>query len=173
MEQGELPIARAHVSPHNVVTDAVEAEQSLASAASIPIHAEVAPAIPDVSADRDRLLQIFENLVGNALKFTPAGGAIGVGAAARDHEVLFWVSDTGAGIDADDVPHLFDRFWQGRKGDRRGLGLGLVIVKGLVEAHGGRIWAESAKGRGTTFFFTIPTTGTDEGDVKFEHMTSG
>jgi signal transduction histidine kinase len=70
--------------------------------------------------------------------------------------VLFWVADTGAGIAAEDVPHVFDRFWQARRGGRRGAGLGLPIVKGIVEAHGGRIWVESAAGRGSTFFFTMP-----------------
>jgi signal transduction histidine kinase len=70
--------------------------------------------------------------------------------------VLYWVADTGAGIAAEDLPHVFDRFWQARKGERRGAGLGLPIVKGIVEAHGGRIWVESAKGHGSTFFFTIP-----------------
>jgi signal transduction histidine kinase len=113
--------------------------------------------IPEVWADLDRLLQVFENLVGNAVKFTEPGGRITVGAARRGDDVLFWVADTGAGIAAEDLPHLFDRFWQARKATRRGAGLGLPIVKGIVEAHGGRIWVESTLGRGSTFFFTIPT----------------
>jgi signal transduction histidine kinase len=70
---------------------------------------------------------------------------------------LFWVADTGAGIADENLPHSFDRFWQARKAGRRGAGLGLAIVKGIVEAHGGRVWAESTLGRGSTFFFTIPT----------------
>jgi len=79
-----------------------------------------------------------------------------IGAAPRDDEVLFWLTDTGAGIAAEDMPHLFDRFWQARKAKRRGAGLGLPIVKGIVEAHGGRIWVESTPGCGSTFYFTIP-----------------
>jgi signal transduction histidine kinase len=102
------------------------------------------------------LLQILENLVGNAIKFTGAGGVIRIGAARRDADVLFWVSDTGAGIADANLPHVFDRFWQVSKGGRRGAGLGLPIAKGLVEAHGGRIWVESTLGRGTTFSFTLP-----------------
>ena len=102
------------------------------------------------------LLQVFENLIGNALKFTHPGGRITVGAAPRAGETLFWVADTGSGIASEDVVHVFDRFWQSRKADRRGAGLGLSIVKGIVEAHGGRIWVESLIGRGSTFFFTIP-----------------
>ena len=83
-------------------------------------------------------------------------------APPRDAEVLFWVADTGAGIAAEDVPHLFDRFWQARKAGRRGAGLGLPIVKGIVEAHSGRIWVESTPGEGSTFFFTIPTAARAE-----------
>jgi signal transduction histidine kinase len=100
---------------------------------------------------------VFENLIGNALKFTESGGRITVGAAAQESEVLFWVADTGSGIAAEDQRHLFDQFWQARKNRRHGVGLGLPIVKGIVQAHGGRVWIESTPGRGSTFFFTIPT----------------
>ncbi len=86
----------------------------------------------------------------------PPGGRITVGAAAREDEVLFWVADTGCGISPDDLPHVFDRFWQAKKGAREGAGLGLPITRGIVEAHGGRIWVESTPGRGSIFFFTIP-----------------
>jgi signal transduction histidine kinase len=123
----------------------------------VKLGLELAPDVPDVSADRDRLLQAFENLITNARKFTPAGGSITVGAKPRGNEVLFSVTDTGSGIPAKDLAHVFDRFWQGRKGSSLGAGLGLAIVKGVVEAHGGKIWVESAKGVGATFFFTIPT----------------
>jgi len=103
-------------------------------------------------------LQVFENLIGNAIKFTAAEGSIRVGAGPRDGEVLFWVRDTGCGVSAEDLPRIFDRFWQARKAEsHRGAGLGLPIAKGLVEAHGGQIWLESAVGQGTTVFFTIPT----------------
>ena len=112
--------------------------------------------LPELWADRDRLLQIFENLIGNALKFTGAGGIIGVGAAPRDGQVLFWVQDTGPGIAAENLPFLYDRFWQARKERAPGGGLGLPIAKGLVEAHGGKLWVETALGQGSTFFFTIP-----------------
>ena len=118
------------------------------------------PGLPDVWADRDRVLQVFENLIGNAVKFTKPGGRITAGAASRDREVLFWVADTGAGIDCEEMPHVFDRFWQAQKARRGGAGLGLQIVKGIVEAHGGRIWVESEVGVGTTFYFTLPTAET-------------
>jgi len=99
---------------------------------------------------------VLENLVGNAVKFTEPGGRIELGAAEREREVLFWIADTGAGIAAKDLPQVFDRFWRAPESRHRGTGLGLPIVKGIVEAHGGRVWVESTRGKGTTFFFTIP-----------------
>ena len=107
-------------------------------------------------ADRDRLLQIFENLVGNSLKFTGGGGSITVAAEVREKELLFSVRDSGMGIRPEHLPHLFDRFWQARRVERQGAGLGLQIVKCIVEAHGGRIWVESTPARGSCFLFSIP-----------------
>jgi len=156
MEAGRLSIMQEQVSTAQFVTEALKAQMPLASSASLELQADLAPNLPDVRADRHRLLQVFENLVGNALKFTEAGGRITVGAAPRDGEVLFWVTDTGLGIPAENLSHIFDRFWQARKAERRGAGLGLPVVKGIVEAHGGRIWVESIPDQGTTFFFTIP-----------------
>jgi signal transduction histidine kinase len=157
MEAGRLPFEPGSVSPGQVIADAVEAQKPLVTAASLDIQAEVPGQIMDVWADRDRLLQIFENLIGNAVKFTPAHGHVSVGAEQGEDEITFRVADTGAGIDDDELPHLFDRFWQGHRAKRGGAGLGLPIVKGIVDAHGGRIWVRSAPGRGTTFFFTLPT----------------
>ncbi len=156
VEAGQLRLERKLVLPSQIVSSAVEIQQPVASSASLELRLDLAPDIPDVWGDPDRLLQVLENLIGNALKFTPTG-TITVGAAARDMDALFWVSDTGPGIAADDQPHLFDRFWQARKSGAGGAGLGLAIVKGIVEAHGGRIWVDSAPGRGSTFYFTIPT----------------
>jgi signal transduction histidine kinase len=129
----------------------------LASASNVEVRLEVGEGVRDVWGDRQRLLQVFENLFGNALKFTPEGGRITVGAAATDKEVVFSVADTGAGIAPENLPHVFDRFWQATaRAARLGAGLGLPITKGIVEAHEGRIWVESAAERGTTFFFTAP-----------------
>ena len=97
-------------------------------------------------------------MIGNAVKFSREGGLITVGASTSEADVLFWVRDAGIGIASEHLPHVFDRFWQAENSRRRGAGLGLSIVKGLVEAHGGRIWAESTLGHGTTFFFTIPAS---------------
>ncbi|HEX5970430.1 MAG TPA: PAS domain S-box protein [Gemmatimonadaceae bacterium] len=106
--------------------------------------------------DVNQLHRVFANLVTNALKFTPQGGRVSLGAEEVDGTVRFSVSDSGRGIPPDQLPHLFDRFWQGLAGDRRGAGLGLSIVRGIVEAHGGRIWVESREGQGTTVAFTLP-----------------
>ncbi len=110
--------------------------------------------------DRDRTLQVLSNLLGNAVKFTPHGGTISVGADLLSGEVRLFVRDTGPGIPPDQLPHVFERYWQARRSDRRGIGLGLPIAKGLVEAQGGRLWVESDPGRETTFFFTLPITQT-------------
>lgn len=124
-------------------------------------HAATLVASPEVRdlhvvADRDRTTQVFTNLIANAVKFTPAGGQITLSVEALADSVRFSVADTGPGISADHLPHLFTRFWQGNRVDRRGAGLGLSIVRGIVDAHGGDINADSELGRGTTVWFTLP-----------------
>ncbi len=159
IEGGALVLDRTTVAPRSLLAELVEAQRPGISAASLDLKLDAPETLPEVWADRNRVLQIFENLIGNAVKFTPAGGQISVGAVPRDHEVLFWVADTGEGIEHDDMPHVFDRFWQSQQSSKQhGAGLGLPIVKGLVEAHGGRIWLESERNRGTTFFFTLPVS---------------
>ncbi|NUQ77637.1 MAG: PAS domain S-box protein [Polyangiaceae bacterium] len=157
IEAGRLAVEPTRISAAELIAAAIEPQQDLVSAAGITLNLNVSPGLPEVWADRDRLCQVFENLIGNALKFTARGGAIDVGARPNGGDVLFWVSDTGSGVAPEDLPCLFDRFWQAKRAERRGAGLGLPIVKGIVEVHGGRIWAESTLGRGTTFFFTLPT----------------
>jgi signal transduction histidine kinase len=117
-----------------------------------------------VRADEGRVLQALGNLVGNALKFTGAGGCVSLSAQRSGDDVVFCVADTGPGIAAAHQDRLFDRFWQARDGDRRGVGLGLTIAKGIVDAHGGRIWVDSTPGVGSTFAFAIPVAG-DIGDA--------
>ncbi len=154
-DAGKLILERGALSPEEIVRQIVEAEEGLARASAVELVEDVAPALRAVLADRHRLQQVFENLVGNALRFTGAGGRITVGAAPRESEILFWVSDTGTGMTAETLDHVFDRFWRDTT-RRGGAGLGLSIAKGIVQAHGGRIWAESTLGRGSSFFFTIP-----------------
>jgi len=109
-----------------------------------------------VQADGERVLQLIDNLVGNALKFTPSGGRVSIGGYVDDGELRVAVADTGPGIPEEQRSRLFDRFWQARGADRRGLGLGLAIAKGIAEAHGGRLWVDSTVGEGSTFQFAIP-----------------
>ena len=113
----------------------------------------------EVSADRDRIFQVLANLVGNAIKFTPEHGSVLVRCATVDRELRVTIADTGPGIPADQRLNLFDRYWQARRNDREGSGLGLFIAKGIVEAHGGSIWIETNAGVGATFVFTLPGNG--------------
>jgi signal transduction histidine kinase len=120
-----------------------------------------------VRCDRERALQVLSNLLGNAVKFTPEGGAVTcVVSTEREDEgaVRFVVRDTGPGIPAAQLSRLFDRYWQARETQRLGTGLGLFIARGIVEAHGGRIWVESEVGRGSSFAFTLPRKDTRDRD---------
>jgi signal transduction histidine kinase/ActR/RegA family two-component response regulator len=161
IEGGRFTVTRGEVAPTAVILTALESQQSLAGQTSVIINTDVAPALPAIDADEERVLQVLENLIGNALKFTPPGGVVTVGAARAEDpsSVVFSVRDTGPGIPAEHVTHVFDRFYQGRSSDRRGAGLGLAICKAIVEAHGGRIWAESQPGKGAAFLFTLATAG--------------
>jgi signal transduction histidine kinase len=109
-----------------------------------------------VHCDRGRVLQVFANLIGNAIKFTPPGGAIRIRTSLVEGAVLIAVDDTGSGISKLELPHVFEGFWQGKAGSGQGVGLGLAIARSIVEAHGGAMWAESALAVGSTFSFTLP-----------------
>jgi signal transduction histidine kinase len=109
-----------------------------------------------ISADRNYLMRVIANLLGNAIKFTPEGGKISIRTAKMSHEVRVSVQDSGPGICKEDLLHVFDRYWQAEATAKKGTGLGLAIAKGFVEAHGGKIWVESDPGHGAKFSFTIP-----------------
>jgi signal transduction histidine kinase/CheY-like chemotaxis protein len=158
IEAGQFTIETRRVDAAATVLAAVESQQPHAALARLILSSDVSPDLPPAQSDEERLLEVLENLIGNATKFTPAGGTVTVGASRSDEGLLFWVKDTGVGIPTDQLPFLFDRFWQARKRDRRGAGLGLSICKAIVEAHGGRIWAESEVGVGTTMWFTVPSS---------------
>jgi len=129
----------------------------------LELRTDAAPLLPKVFCDRDRILQVLSNLVGNASKATAAGGHIAVRVELRSPHVLFVVTDDGPGISEEDAKHLFERYWRSGQAEYRGTGLGLAISRGIVVAHGGRLWVESKLGQGATFFFTIPSA--DEGSV--------
>jgi signal transduction histidine kinase len=138
-----------------MLEDALALQRPLAEAKGLALRFEVEPDVR-VLADRERLFRVLSNLVGNAIKFTPAGGRVLVRAGARGGDALFAVTDTGPGVAPEDIPRLFDRYWQAPKKTSEGSGLGLYIAKGIVEAHGGRIWAERADEGGAAFRFTLP-----------------
>jgi signal transduction histidine kinase len=109
-----------------------------------------------VYADRNRLHDIFINLLSNAFKFTPDGGKVSVFASQRDNEILHEIRDTGIGIPEEKLQQIFEEFFQAEGGKYGGTGLGLSIAKGVIEEHGGKIWVESQPGKGSAFFFTLP-----------------
>jgi signal transduction histidine kinase len=154
IQAGRLSVS---VRPQDVgamVSEVLEVMEPLAAPKSLRLVAEVAPDLA-IRCDHDRVIQLFSNLVGNAVKFTPDGGTITVRAVRDGDIVRFSVVDTGPGISADELPHVFDRYYQAQRKNRDGIGLGLSIARGIVEAHGGRIWVESEEGKGCTFFFTL------------------
>jgi PAS domain S-box-containing protein len=128
-----------------------------AEAQGITLHVDDAIGLPDARADATRIVQVLSNLVDNALKHTPAGGTVDVRVDADAKDILVSVRDAGAGVGADELPHIFERFWRARANRRtRGFGLGLAIVNGIITTHRGRVWMESTMGRGSTVFFTLP-----------------
>jgi signal transduction histidine kinase len=156
IEEGRIRVAPALQDATALVRESVEAFQPLASAQGLSFDVEVRGNTLMAKFDHERILQVLANLLTNAIKFTPAGGRIALRVGPVGQEVCFSVTDTGAGIASHQLEAVFERFWQARGEDRRGLGLGLFISKGIVEAHGGRIWAESQLGKGSTFSFTLP-----------------
>ena len=158
IEAGGLSIDPRPVEVGALVGELVETLTPIAAARSIALEQSVAPALPMVLCDRDRVLQVLSNLVGNSIKFTPPAGRIHIAAALHEGEVCFAVQDTGRGISEAELPHLFDRYWKSEAGDR-GVGLGLSIVKGIVAAHRGKLSVQSTQGQGSTFSFTLPTVG--------------
>jgi PAS domain S-box-containing protein len=156
IESGGLTVDPRPEEVTTVVGDALEMLRPLASSSSLQLEAAVPDGLPRVMVDPARVQQVLSNLVGNAIKFTPAGGSITVRAELAEDGVCLAVADTGPGIPTEQLPHIFGRFWQGKRTDRRGVGLGLAIAKAIVEAHRGRIWVESQVGAGTSFYFTVP-----------------
>jgi signal transduction histidine kinase len=155
MQSGKLSLDVEDLSAASLLRQADETLRPRAESR----HVLLTTILPDedlfVRADALRVQQVLGNLVGNALKFTPADGYVTVRAVGLENDVAFHITDSGPGIGPEEIPHLFERFWQARN-DKRGVGLGLPIAKGIVDAHGGRIWCESTVGAGSTFSFTLP-----------------
>jgi signal transduction histidine kinase len=156
IEQGRLSLRLGPEDPARLVRNAVERFGDEAKEAGIALEAEAPAALPRVSIDGDRLDHVFDNLIANALKYTPRGGRVVVSARPESDAVAFAVSDTGAGIAPEHLTKVFDRFYRVPGSRPGGAGLGLAIVREIVEAHGGRIDVESVLGSGTTFTFRLP-----------------
>lgn len=157
LESGHLIVSPRPYEVDVLLRDAVEAFESIASPREVALERSVA--LPEgirCQADADRVLQVFSNLLGNALKFTPNRGTVGLAVELQDEAVHFAVSDAGPGIAPELQPFLFDRYWKHEATGQKGTGLGLFIVRGIVQGHGGRLWVESTPGQGATFHFTLP-----------------
>ncbi|MBI5211498.1 MAG: HAMP domain-containing protein [Elusimicrobia bacterium] len=159
LESGARSPAKEPVSVMRVAAEVVAALMPLAQRKRIVLRLDPFPDMPSVQADRGQLKQVFTNLIDNAVKYTPEAGVVRVGAAVAGREVRLSVEDTGAGIPAEHIPRIFERFYRVDKARSRelgGTGLGLAIVKHIVEAHGGAVAVESEPGRGSTFRFSLP-----------------
>jgi signal transduction histidine kinase len=156
IESRTLRIDRKQVDVGAFVTEVFRSYEPLFAARGLTFDFEVPATAITASLDHDRIVQVLSNLLGNALKFTPAGGAVRLYAERSGPDVEFVLRDTGPGIEPDALPDVFKRFWKKDSESRRGLGLGLYICEKIVEAHGGRIWVVSELGKGASFRFTLP-----------------
>ncbi len=156
IEAGHLKIEPVPADLRSVIEEALDAATFAAGKAGISVSAEIQDQLPPGLVDRARILQVLDNLVSNAIRHTPEGGRITVAAEASDDTVQVRVADTGSGIPDELRDHIFDRYYQAESSDHGGAGLGLPIAKGIIDAHRGKIWLETAVGKGTTFFFTLP-----------------
>jgi PAS domain S-box-containing protein len=156
IEGGNFALAQEHVQVQPLLNEVLELFEAPARECGISLTCNAPNGAPCVIGERDRLVQVLSNLIGNAVKFTPPCGQISVRVRLLEESLHVSVEDTGPGIPSENLPQLFDRFWQADPTGRVGTGLGLAIAKAIVEAHGGHIWAESVLGRGTTFHFTVP-----------------
>ncbi|HEY3499842.1 MAG TPA: hybrid sensor histidine kinase/response regulator [Polyangiaceae bacterium] len=166
IESGKFRVKVESVDLALVILAFVRSQQELAARSSVILSLDLSPSLSPAEADEGRLLEILENLVGNSLKFTKSGGTITIGAREEAGEIVVWVRDTGRGIAPDVLPRIFDRFWNAENRERGGTGLGLGICKAIVEAHGGRIWAESQPGEGTAISFSLPAARESTSGVK-------
>jgi signal transduction histidine kinase len=158
IESGRFGVERVQQDARPMLKESLDAFAAAASAKRIALVVDATTDPLIGSFDRDRIFQVITNLLGNAIKFTQDGGQVSVRAERLAGELQFSVSDTGQGIAQDQLECIFERFWQIQKDDRRGMGLGLFISRCIVESHGGKIWAESRPGDGSTFHFTLPST---------------
>ena len=157
LELGQFQIQPARHGLREIIAEVLEAHAPMADARGIRLVAEMEPGPLELTCDRERIVQVLSNLLGNAIKFTPQAGAITLRVRqTEDRQMWIAVDDSGPGILATDLPHIFDRYWHGRRAGQGSVGLGLSIARGIVEAHGGRIWVERSESGGSSFRFVLP-----------------
>ncbi len=159
LDAGVLPLHLDLGSLSDLISDTLRSQSAAAEKRGVRLVGSVEPGLPLARFDLSRVQRVLDNLVGNAVRHTPPGGTVELRAVAVGDEIQVAVRDTGEGIPEPEQAHVFERFYRGEKSRSRsggGAGLGLTIARGIVSAHGGRIWLESQPGRGTTFFFTVP-----------------
>lgn len=157
LERGTFALDRQPLDVASLVDEVVQMMRSSAEGRGVQLRVTAAPNLPPAHADRRRVLQVLWNLVGNGLKFTPSGGHVEVRVHASGQDLRLEVADTGPGLAEKDLPHLFERYWQGKLSGGRGVGLGLFIAKAIIGAHGGKIGVTSSPS-GATFFCTLPVS---------------
>jgi signal transduction histidine kinase len=166
IEAGRLFVETRKEPVNDLIAEALAGCRQQAAEKSLLLEQRINGDQVNAVCDKERVLQVLGNLIGNAIKYTPEGGSVQVHAEALGDDVLFSVRDTGVGVSAKQLPHVFDRFWRPSPNARLGTGLGLTIAKGIVEALGGRIWAESRPGEGTTFYFTLPAAKSEASSTR-------
>jgi PAS domain S-box-containing protein len=170
MESGRMSMRSGDVDINEVLSEAIA--RAGTSTANVEFHSDLDPRLPIVTGDRDRLIQVVSNLVNNAVKYSPDGGKVTLSTRGEGGFALVSVTDTGLGIPPDEIGHVFERFRRVRSGAAQsipGTGLGLTIVKQIVEMHGGKIWVESAVGHGSAFHFTIPLAAEEASPLQRRH----
>jgi signal transduction histidine kinase len=176
LESGHLSLLRKEHEVTSIVGEAVEAFQLTANAKNIRLEDRVMGGPCRVYCDRDRILQVLANVMGNAMKFTPAGGTVTVRARVGGDDVEFSIADSGCGIAKEELPRVFEAYFRASRPKNGGTGLGLYIAKGVVESHGGHMWVESRPGAGTTFYFSLPRlvmlSDDEEAPVESSHLVA-
>jgi PAS domain S-box-containing protein len=170
MESGRMTMRTADVDVNDILMESIA--RATSSSVAVEFKSDLDPRLPIVAGDRDRLVQVVSNLVNNAVKYSPEGGTVTLTSRVEGRYALISVTDTGIGIPADEIGHVFERFRRVRSGAAQsipGTGLGLTIVKQIVEMHGGKIWVESAVGHGSSFHFTIPLAPEGVATMQLRH----
>jgi signal transduction histidine kinase len=171
-ESGKMKLDVEEVDVASLLAQTAEMFHTSAMEKGISLRIDDTPPGVAVRGDSERIMQVLSNLVGNALKFVARGGSVVVKCELKGEEAILSVADSGPGIAGEDLDRLFEKFWQRRRTDTRGVGLGLSIARGIVEAHGGRIWVESKVGNGTTFYFSLPAVSQRGEDLPFATVAS-